>query len=191
MTRHPRQALWMLVGSIAIAISLLPGRASAGEPLLVVHLVDGQRDNYPVSRVSRVLAESDSVLILGANMFAGYAMQSIQRIDFSWLPSGLDEPGGQSELRTALLLLQNQPNPFSSRTRIEYRLPRAGRVEVRIFTPNGRLIRTLVEAKRPAGSHEVVWDGCDAKGRRVPGGVYFYSMSAPGFHQGKQMIVLP
>ena len=55
----------------------------------------------------------------------------------------------------------------------------------------GRLIRTLVNEDREAGPHTVTWNGLDDSGKRVSGGVYFYSLQAPGVNEGRRMILLP
>ncbi|MCK4304009.1 MAG: right-handed parallel beta-helix repeat-containing protein [Candidatus Eisenbacteria sp.] len=75
-----------------------------------------------------------------------------------------------------LHLAPNVPNPFGSTTRINYRIPcEAGSTPVIlcIYDSAGRLVRNLVEAPQPAGTHTVSWDGRDDKGRTVQGGIYF------------------
>ncbi|MBP6875734.1 MAG: SUMF1/EgtB/PvdO family nonheme iron enzyme [Candidatus Eisenbacteria bacterium] len=88
-------------------------------------------------------------------------------------------------------LLQNRPNPFTPVTKIAFELTQAGRVEFAIYSVDGRLIRTLVDEERLAGSHEVTWDGCDAEGQKVASGVYFYKLAAPGIAESRRMILLP
>ncbi len=90
----------------------------------------------------------------------------------------------------AVHLFQNQPNPFSPKTQIRFELPQAGRVELEIYGVNGRLIRTLVNQEHDDGSHLVNWDGLNESGRKVPGGVYFYNLTAPGIKESRRMILL-
>ena len=47
-----------------------------------------------------------------------------------------------------------------------------------MFDVRGRLLRELARPGLRPGSHEVVWDGKDAHGRRLPGGVYYYELRA-------------
>jgi len=56
-------------------------------------------------------------------------------------------------------------------TTIPFALPRASQVTVKVFTPLGEEIATLVNQKLPAGRHEARWD---ASG--WPSGVYFYRL---------------
>ncbi|MCK4236220.1 MAG: hypothetical protein KAX38_03810, partial [Candidatus Krumholzibacteria bacterium] len=72
----------------------------------------------------------------------------------------------------------NYPNPFvasSERTRITFYLPGDGAVTLKVFTINGRPVRTLLENDpRRTGLHQdVYWDGRNGRGDAVLNGVYF------------------
>lgn len=45
----------------------------------------------------------------------------------------------------------------------------------------------LVADAREAGRHEVVWDGCDGRGRKVSSGVYLYRLQAGGRVETRMM----
>jgi flagellar hook assembly protein FlgD len=61
---------------------------------------------------------------------------------------------------------------------IEYQLPGQAFAKLEIYNLRGELIRQLVQAQRPAGYHEVIWDGRDEHGNPVSSGIYFLSMQA-------------
>ena len=63
---------------------------------------------------------------------------------------------------------QNYPNPFNCSTKIRFDLPRSENVQLKIFNINGRLIETLIDSKRKAGTHELNWITHD-----LPTGIYF------------------
>jgi hypothetical protein len=86
-----------------------------------------------------------------------------------------------AEAPTAFSLQQNYPNPFNPSTRLEYALPHAAHITIKIHDALGREIATLVDEKLPAGSHFVAWDGKDRTGREMPSGIYFVRMQAEGF----------
>lgn len=65
------------------------------------------------------------------------------------------------------------PNPFNPTTVIPFELGAETQVHIAVFDGNGRRVRTLVEGRRAAGRYQVWWNGTDAKGRVLPGGVYF------------------
>lgn len=65
------------------------------------------------------------------------------------------------------------PNPFNPETAVNFTLKNSGAVTVRIYSLEGRLVKTLVNEYASAGSHEVRWNGTDNTGRSVPSGMYF------------------
>ena len=68
-------------------------------------------------------------------------------------------------------------------------LSTGGHVVVQVFTVAGRKVRTLVNQEMLAGRHDLAWDGKDESGRRVPSGVYFYQIEAPGLRQVKRIVI--
>jgi len=89
-------------------------------------------------------------------------------------------------------LSQNSPNPFNPATTISYSLPEGNpvHVSIRIYDLRGRLLRTLVDCVKEAGSYSIFWDGRDEKGRRLSSGIYFYRMKAGDFVQTRKMVIL-
>lgn len=85
---------------------------------------------------------------------------------------------------------QNKPNPFNPLTMIRYELPDSGPARMAVFDLTGRLIRSLVDASMPAGSHDVVWDGRDSEGREVSSGSYLARLEFRGRAQTVRMILL-
>ena len=73
-------------------------------------------------------------------------------------------------------LKQNYPNPFNPETIINYQLTINSFVSLKVYDVLGREITTLVNEEKPAGSYEVSFNGS-----RLPGGVYFLSMTAGEF----------
>ncbi|MFN8178941.1 MAG: FG-GAP-like repeat-containing protein [bacterium] len=78
------------------------------------------------------------------------------------------------------LLREARPNPFRAGTVLGFDLPVASLARLAVFDAAGRCVRTLAQEPRPAGAHEVLWDGRDATGRVVGPGVYFYRLEAVG-----------
>ena len=87
-------------------------------------------------------------------------------------------------------LSQNYPNPFNPETVIEYQLPAAGRVSLKIYDMMGREVRTLVQGEQPAGYHRVQWDGRDQDGKKLNSGVYLYRIEAGSFSQTRKVVLL-
>ncbi len=166
--------------------------ARADQPTLVVRVIGGADASYALAEIERLGFDGEETLVVVTAAGADrYANETIERIEFLWEPAAVKDPAEAARLLTAIRLFQNQPNPFSPETRIVFDLPAAGKAELSIYSPDGRLVRALVSGERPAGRQEAVWDGLDDAGRAAPGGVYFYALSAPGVTESRRMILLP
>jgi hypothetical protein len=82
------------------------------------------------------------------------------------------------------------PNPVRGECRIEYQLPAAGRVSLRVYNIAGQLVRTLVDEFRAPGLHVARWDGRDQQGRQVSAGVYLYRLATPGFTKTRKVTMV-
>jgi FlgD Ig-like domain/NHL repeat len=85
---------------------------------------------------------------------------------------------------------QNRPNPFNPFTQIEFELPHASHVSIRIYDVTGRLVRTVMNASLPAGFHKATWDGRGERGALAASGVYFYEMKAGAFTDRRRMVMI-
>lgn len=92
----------------------------------------------------------------------------------------------QRELK--LTEVMNYPNPFSNVTNFYYNLSSdPDKVEVKVFTLAGMLIRNIPYASARAGiNFSTTWDGKDQAGDEVANGVYIYKITAAGMVNGKQ-----
>ena len=90
-------------------------------------------------------------------------------------------PAGAPSVRPAVPRLeQARPNPFNPRTCLAFTLPREAMARLVVFDLSGRVVRILIDAPLAAGRHEVVWDGCDARGCAVASGGYVARLDAAG-----------
>lgn len=90
----------------------------------------------------------------------------------------------------AARLEQNEPNPFNPSTQIRYRLTADEAVHLAVYDLAGRLVKTLVNRRIPAGDRVVTWDGTDRFGTRVKSGVYVYAISTPTFQKSLKMVLI-
>lgn len=99
------------------------------------------------------------------------------------------DPGdGPAAPRYVTALEQNYPNPFNGTTTISYSLAERTAVELRIYDPAGRVVRTLTRGVKEAGRHAAVWDGRDGAGRGVASGVYFCRIKAGKTIQTRKIV---
>jgi len=87
-------------------------------------------------------------------------------------------------------LLGAAPNPFNPHTKIRFDLARGARVKLSIFDVTGARVRLLLDAPRPAGHHEIGWDGSDDRGRDVATGMYFCLLEADGTSLARKLTLL-
>jgi len=96
--------------------------------------------------------------------------------------SGVEDGGKGSS--HPLTLLQNSPNPMSSRTQISYALPADQQVRLELYDVNGRLVQTLVNQWQPAGPHHV-----DLSASGLPDGAYFYRLQTESGIEQRKMVL--
>ena len=86
-------------------------------------------------------------------------------------------------------LEQNYPNPFNPQTTIAFRLADNSRVRISIYNLTGQLVKTLLDEELSARRHQVVWDGTNDFGIKVPSGIYLYVLEAGDRRISKRMIL--
>jgi hypothetical protein len=80
--------------------------------------------------------------------------------------------------RRAIVLHQNQPNPFTTSTAIAFELPEMAHAILRIYDVRGRLVRTLIDGNVAGDLHSSEWDGRDDRGQELSPGVYVCRLGA-------------
>ncbi len=100
------------------------------------------------------------------------------------------EPKPDAALPEAFALEQNYPNPFNPETRISFSVAKASQVRLQVFNTLGELVRTLSDARLPAGDYGVAWDGRDDSGQLLGSGVYFYRLDADGYGKTMRMLLM-
>jgi len=87
--------------------------------------------------------------------------------------------------------LRNCPNPFNPATRIRFSLADPAEVTLAIYDPTGRRVRVLIAGTMlTTGEQEIAWNGRDLRGRDLPSGVYFASLSLDGWRETRELTLL-
>jgi flagellar hook capping protein FlgD len=96
------------------------------------------------------------------------------------------------DLPAATRLGLPRPTPTRGPTSMSYAISGsdAGRVSVRIYDVAGRALKTLFDGERGPGQYEARWDGTDADGRAVRGGIYFARLEARGMRLTQRIVTL-
>ncbi len=90
---------------------------------------------------------------------------------------------------SALTLEQNDPNPFATKTRIEFAASDETDAKLLIYDVGGALVRTLLDRVLSAGEYSAEWDGTDDSGRSVDSGIYFYRLYAGVYSITRKMVL--
>jgi hypothetical protein len=91
---------------------------------------------------------------------------------------------------TDLTLTQSYPSPFSSTTRIGYRIQHSGHVRLTVYDATGRVVRELVDDAKGRGEYSVEWVGLDDNGQKAPAGVYFIRLLATEQVVAKKIVLV-
>ncbi len=116
----------------------------------------------------------------------GYSSDAVMAIldallDYA-LAHGINE---FKEERMDNIYLVCTPNPFSTSTTIQYEIPNATHVQVKIFNATGQYVATLIDNKQPAGIYSVSWDG-----KKLPNGVYICRMETDDFIETQKVLLM-
>jgi hypothetical protein len=78
-----------------------------------------------------------------------------------WLSLPVWAPPALPTYPLSLRLYPSRPNPFNASTAISYELRAASYVNLKVYDTAGRLVATLVDGWKPAGSHGATFNGED------------------------------
>jgi hypothetical protein len=88
-------------------------------------------------------------------------------------------------------LYQNYPNPFNPETVIEYSIPYASQVQLKVFDLLGNEVATLVDKVQSAGAYRAVFNiNRSENGTLLSSGIYYYQLKSDDFTLQKKMMLL-
>ena len=122
---------------------------------------------------------------INGNKITFVASELYAAIAITGEPTGVTAVVGKPVSPSSFTLEQNYPNPFNPSTRIQFSLPNAGFVELKIFNDVGQQVKTLVSENRGAGTYTVEFDGS-----AFSSGLYFYKLQTKDYTATKQLLLL-
>jgi hypothetical protein len=117
----------------------------------------------------------------------GMAIKFTTEAPYGYLYVGIEDE--QNFNVNGFTLGQNQPNPFSDNTTINYSLPEAANLILSIYNVQGKLVRSLYNGPQQAGNHSMDWNGTDDNGNELNAGIYFYQLQTEGFVKTMKMFM--
>lgn len=118
----------------------------------------------------------------GAVVYAGYGPTNVY-YDGECLITGINPV--YNETPSIYSLQQNYPNPFNPVTNIKFSIPKAGLVNLIVYDITGKVISTLVNEQKSAGTYNVDFNAAD-----FASGVYFYKLTSGDFSDVKKMVLV-
>ena len=99
-------------------------------------------------------------------------------------PSGITNQGGivPGEFR----LEQNYPNPFNPSTNISFSIPNPSDVTLKVYSPLGKEVATLVNEFKSAGNYKYEFNASEI----LTSGIYFYTLKSGNFTETKKFILV-
>ncbi len=178
-----------------------PAGSYAGQPdrrtlLYVIHLSDGPPDSL-VWNGRTLSSQPDSLALMAAG--EGWSYNSTRHRTYILGEHSISEPvaaimygfnmlnqiSSPQNISGDFRLYQNYPNPFNPSTTIEFALPKAGNVTLKIYNILGEEVTTLLSASLLSGHYQYKWD---ASG--LASGVYLYRLQAGDYVETRKMILM-
>lgn len=82
-------------------------------------------------------------------------------------------------------LEQNYPNPFNPTTNIQFTIPKASEVTLKVYNVLGQEVMTLMNEFRQAGTHTAIFDA-----QNLSSGMYIYRLEAGSVQLNRKMILI-
>ena len=82
-------------------------------------------------------------------------------------------------------LSQNYPNPFNPSTKIDFQLPKDGKVNISVYDNSGKEVMTIVNEFKTAGYYSV-----NLNASSLSSGVYFYKINSDNYSSVKKMMLV-
>jgi photosystem II stability/assembly factor-like uncharacterized protein len=148
-----------------------------------VHRSTNNGDNWTQSYTGTA-ALWDIDIVEGTPCPTGWAVGASGTIvKMTGIPVGIS--GNNNNVPSDYKLEQNYPNPFNPSTTISFSIPNAGNVTLEVYDISGKLVKTLVNDFRQAGSHSVTMNASE-----LASGVYMYKLISGSFTETKKMVLV-
>ncbi len=150
-------------------IQPIDGRFALGKDILIFGDEDGDDGDIDCAELSiynYALTEAEIKALGGFGHIVG-----VERQDGS--------------LPTEFSISQNYPNPFNPLTKIDFAMPAAGNVSIKVYDILGNEVSVLENGYRSAGYHSLQFDGS-----KLSSGVYIYRMISGKFTSTKKLVLL-
>lgn len=148
--------------------------------------IDQTKNGSSWQKIGTYIFKSDStsfIKISDAAKIGTYVTADAIKVISSESPTSVTDFSGNPE---SFILHQNYPNPFNPSTNINYSIPEAAWISLKVFDLTGKEITTLVDEFQSAGDYSLSL----TLNNSLSSGVYFYRLTSGSFSQTKKMIYI-
>ena len=120
-------------------------------------------------------------------LYSSRCLRSMGQLPIQLILTGVTTTGVEDvehQIPTTFSVSQNYPNPFNPSTMIQYQLPKAATVSLKVFNTLGEMVSVIVDEYKEAGTYQARWNA------NAPSGVYFYRLQAGGYVETRKMMLL-
>ena len=142
----------------------------------------GPPDQGLLAGISHFPCGYDAVLLINT---LGFDERMLMQNAFEYIGPVVSVAQREGTIPSAFQLEQNYPNPFNPITVVRYQLPVVSSVKLAVYDILGREVAVLVNERRNAGVHEVIFDGSG-----LSSGVYLYRLRAGDFLQTRKLCLI-
>jgi len=105
------------------------------------------------------------------------------------LSGGLDHSISIEDYVSELMKVKVFPNPFTSQTAIEFEIPEAVYIGIRIYDLTGKSVKSIGKTKFTQGLHKIYWDGKNESGNMMNNGFYIFELKSENFNTKGKIIL--
>jgi hypothetical protein len=145
--------------------------------------------------IGSMFLNGDTLYTAGTSYGDAYTGMDFLVIKYHPVPIGIKE-GEKLKVKSERLKLEIYPNPFRDAVSIKFQIPEQGVassqksvVSIKIYDATGRVVRQFNHLTNYS-FNQVVWDGTDDSGRRLPAGIYFVRVESDEFKETEKVILL-
>ncbi len=122
--------------------------------------------------------------------YSGSGLKSSSEVLNGWTLKLLTDAGSGTGIYSPddienFLLYPCYPNPLSTETRIEFKIPKRSHVNLSVYNQSGQIVKKLVNTELYEGEHSAVWNA-----QEISAGTYFIHLESEGIVSIQKLVVI-
>jgi Secretion system C-terminal sorting domain len=171
-------------GSVTLPNGTFPALRVNGTTVTKVYLSGSLLNTLPSYTISWLTESGNQLSVeVDSNASGSVKVRSVSLTTVGPTPATLVKASAQ--LPGNFVLSQNYPNPFNPSTQIQFSVPKAGYVTLKVYDMLGREVSTLVNGELGPSSYSITWNAAN-----VASGVYLYKLDAGNYSMTKKMVLM-